>query len=183
MAGMERTIYNPIQKDTVTFLKTHEDTAGEYTLVKVELADGGGVGLHYHKTYSEKFDCVEGELQVKTGRTVHVLRPGQSVTAAPNVNHLFRNRSGASCKFLVELRPASRGFEQSLQIGYGLANDGLTRKNGFPRDRLALAWLFGISESNLPGWMSVFEFILRRQAIQAVKKGIDRQLTDRYVRF
>jgi hypothetical protein len=35
----------------------------------------------------------------------------------------------------------------------------------------------------LPGWMSVFEFILRRQAIQAVKKGIDRQLTDRYVRF
>ena len=47
---MQRKIYNPIQKDTVTFLKTSEDTKGEYTLVEVELADDGGVGLHYHKT-------------------------------------------------------------------------------------------------------------------------------------
>ena len=53
---MERTIYNPIQKDTVTFLKTHADTNGACTLVEVELADGGGVGLHYHKTYSEAFE-------------------------------------------------------------------------------------------------------------------------------
>lgn len=56
---MERKIYNPIQKDQVIFLKTHADTNGECTLVEVELADCGGVGLHYHKTYSEKFDCVE----------------------------------------------------------------------------------------------------------------------------
>ena len=46
---MERKIYNPIQQDQVIFLKTHADTAGEYTLVEVELADGGGVGLHYQK--------------------------------------------------------------------------------------------------------------------------------------
>jgi hypothetical protein len=38
---MERKIYNPIQKDTVTLLKTSADTQGEYTLVEVELADGG----------------------------------------------------------------------------------------------------------------------------------------------
>ena len=40
---MERKIYNPIQKGTVIFLKTAADTNGEYTLVEVELADGGGV--------------------------------------------------------------------------------------------------------------------------------------------
>ena len=40
----ERKIYNPIQKDYVTFLKTAGDTNGECTLVEVELADGGGVG-------------------------------------------------------------------------------------------------------------------------------------------
>ncbi len=45
-----RKIYNPIQQDCVTFLKTSAETDGEYTLVEVELADGGG--LHYHKTYS-----------------------------------------------------------------------------------------------------------------------------------
>ena len=65
------------------------------------------------------------------------------------------------------MRPASKGFEHSLQVGYGLARDGQTNSKGFPKDRLALAWLFEISESNLPGWMSIFEFILRRQAKKA----------------
>ena len=180
---MERKIYNPIQKDQVIFLKTHADTNGEYTLVEVELADGGSVGLHYHKTYSEKFDCLDGEVQVQLGKTIHTLKQGQSATAEPNINHLFRNRSGNPCKFLVELRPASRGFEQSLQIGYGLASDGLCKSNGFPKDNLALAWLFDISESNLPGWMSVFEFILRKQAKKAREKGVDKKLIEKYVRF
>jgi quercetin dioxygenase-like cupin family protein len=180
---MERTIYNPVQKDTVTFLKTAADTNGEYTLVEVTLADGGGVGLHYHKTYAEKFTAFEGSVQLQLGKTMHTLTAGQTVTAQPTVNHLFRNRSGSSCKFRVELKPASRGFEQSLQIGYGLALDGLCRKNGFPKNKLALALLFEISESNLPGWMSIFEFILRRQARKAKEKGIDKKLIGQYVKF
>jgi quercetin dioxygenase-like cupin family protein len=180
---MERKIYNPIQKDTVVFLKTAADTNGEYTLVEVELADSGGVGLHYHKTYSESFECTEGEVQVRLNKILHTLLPGQSATAQAGVHHLFRNRSGKTCKFKVELRPASRGFEQSLQIGYGLANDGLCKPNGFPKDNLALAWLFEISESNLPGWMSIFEFILRKQAKKARKKGIDKHLLEKYVKF
>ena len=180
---MERKIYNPIQKDTVVFLKTSSDTNGEYTLVQVALADGGGVGLHYHKTYAESFTCLEGEVQIKLNKYTNTLQPGESATASPHVNHLFRNRSGKPCTFEVEIRPASRGFEQSLQIAYGLANDGLCKPNGFPKDKLALAWLFDISESNLPGWMSMFEFILRAQAKKARKKGIDLQLLEKYVRF
>jgi hypothetical protein len=43
----DRKIYTAIQKDQVMFLKTHADIDGEYTLVEVELANGGGVGLHY----------------------------------------------------------------------------------------------------------------------------------------
>jgi len=179
----ERKIYNPIQKDSVVFLKTAAETNGAYTLVEVELADGGGVGLHYHKTYSEKFDCLEGEVQIGLGKQILTLQPGQTATAEPNVNHLFRNRSGKPCKFWVELHPASLGFERSLQIGYGLASDGLCDKKGFPKDKLALAWLFDISESNLPGWMSIFEFILRKQAKKARAKGIDKVLVEKYVKF
>jgi quercetin dioxygenase-like cupin family protein len=178
-----RKIYNPVQKDYVTFLKTSAETNGEYTLVEVELAPKGGVGLHYHKTYSEKFDCLSGVLSVQLGKDVHALTSGLSATALPNINHRFFNASDNVCKFQVELRPASRGFEQSLQIGYGLACDGEVQKNGFPKDRLALAWLFDISESNLPGWMSIFEFILRRQAKKARAKGIDEKLIEKYVKF
>jgi len=183
MLTTDRKIYNPIQKDYVTFLKTSAETGGECTLVEVELADRGGVGLHYHKTYSETFTCLEGELQIGLGKKIYTLAPGQAATAEPGTNHLFRNRSGKPCKFRVELKPASRGFEQSLQIGYGLACDGACKPNGFPKDRLALAWLFDISESNLPGWMSIFEFILRRQARKARAQGLDKTLIDKYVKF
>lgn len=179
----ERRIYNPVQKDYVTFLRTSEDTNGQCTLVEVELAAGGGVGIHFHKTYSEKFDVLEGELKVQLGKTVHLLKSGDSATAHPSVVHRFFNTSDKVCKFKVELNPASKGFEQSLQIGYGLARDGQTNKNGFPKSALALAWLFEISESNLPGWRSVFEFILRAQAKRAKVKGIDKQLLEKYVKF
>lgn len=181
--NLERRIHNPVQKDSVTFLKTAAETNGEYTLVEVELAPKGGVGLHYHKTYSEKFECLEGELRVQAGKTIHTLVPGRSVTAQPLVHHRFFNSSGQRCRFRVELRPASRGFEQSLQVGYGLARDGQTNSKGLPKNRLALAWLFEISESNLPGWMSIFEFILRKQAKKARAMGIDKQLISAYVRF
>jgi quercetin dioxygenase-like cupin family protein len=178
-----RRIYNPIQKDYVTFLKTASETGGEYTLVEVELSSKGGVGLHYHKTYSERFDCLEGELKVQAGKEIHTLLPGNSITATLNINHRFFNTSAEVCKFKVELRPASAGFEQALQIGYGLARDGQTNSKGFPKNRLALAWLFEISESNLPGWMSIFEFILRRQAKKARALGLDKELIATYVRF
>ena len=183
MENISRRIYNPIQKDYVTFLKTSDETNGAYTLVEVVLAPRGGVGLHYHKTYSERFDCLEGELKVQLGKTTYTLHQGTSATAEPNVNHRFFNTSDKVCTFRVELRPASKGFERSLQIGYGLARDGKTKKNGFPKDKYALAWLFDISESNLPGWMSLFEGILRKQAKTAVKRGLDKQLLEKYVKF
>lgn len=178
-----RRIYNPVQKDYVTFLMTSDDTNGACTRVEVELAPGGGVGLHYHKTYSEKFECLEGVLGVQAGKAKHQLQPGESVTAEPLVNHRFFNSSGALTRFRVELRPASKGFEQSLQIAYGLARDGETNSKGLPKDSLALAWLFDISESNLPGWRSIFEFFLRRQAAKARRVGLDKLLMDKYVKF
>ena len=178
-----RRIYNPVQKDYVTFLNTSEETHGKFTLLTVELAPKGGVGLHYHKTYSEKFDCIEGELKVQAGKKVHTLGPRETIIAHSFVNHRFFNTSEKIARFNVELRPASRGFEQSLQVGYGLARDGETNSKGFPKNRLTLAWLFEISESNLPGWMSIFEFILHRQAKKARAKGIDKELMEKYVRW
>jgi len=178
-----RRIYNPIQKDHVSFLAVASETNGAYTLVEVELAPKGGVGLHYHKTYSEEFTCAEGELSVQLAKTIHKLGAGETATAVPLVNHRFFNTTDKVCKFQVKISPASRGFEQSLQIGYGLARDRETKSNGFPKDKYALAWLFSISESNLPGWMSAFEWILRANAKKAIPKGLDKELIEKYVRF
>jgi mannose-6-phosphate isomerase-like protein (cupin superfamily) len=180
---MERKIYNPVQKDYVTFIHLASETNGQSTVVEVELAAGGGVGLHYHKTYSEKFTCLEGELQVQLDDQTTTLLPNEEATAKPLINHRFYNRSNWVCRFRVELNPGSMGFEQSLQIGYGLARDGQTRSNGMPKDPLILSWLFEVSESNLKGWRSILEFVLRWQAKRARAKGIDKRLIEQYVRF
>ena len=178
-----RKIYNPIQKDYVTFLETSKDTGGKQTVVDVELAPGGGVDVHYHKTYLEKFEVHEGELKVQLGKTIHTLKAGESAVAEKNVVHRFFSDPDKSCRFRCTLMPASRGFEESLQIGYGLASDGGCNKKGLPKNPLHLAWLFSISESNLPGWRSAFEFILRAQAKRALKKGVDKMLREKYVKF
>ncbi len=178
-----RRIYNPIQKDYVTFRETFSDTDGKRTVADVELAPGGGVGIHYHKTYVERFDVTEGELKVQLGKEIVTLTAGQTATAEKNIVHRFFSESDKVCKFRVTLIPASRGFEESLQIGYGLAADGQCDKKGFPKDRRALAWLFSISESNIPGWRSIFEPLLLKQAKKAIEKGIDVELRNKYVRF
>jgi quercetin dioxygenase-like cupin family protein len=179
----ERTIYNPIMKDRVTFLKTAADTHGAYTLVEVELAPGGGIELHYHKLISETFICQSGELSVQVNQKTHRLQPKQTVTAAPGTSHRFFNQSHESCRFQCRIVPASVGVERSLQIGYGLARDGQTNAKGMPKSLLTMAWLFAISETSLPGRMSMFEPLLRWQARRAVKKGLDKRLIAQYVRF
>lgn len=179
----DRRIYNPIQKDYATFLETSKDTNGARTVVDCELAPGGGVGMHYHKTYVEKFECQQGELKIALGKKVITLKPGESAIAEKNVPHRFFSTHNEVTIFRCTLEPASRGFEESLQIGYGIARDGGSDKKGMPKDKLALAWLFSISESNLPGWRSIFEGLLRSQAKKAIAKGIDKQLRERYVKF
>ena len=63
-----RTIYNPLQRDRVTFLKTAAETSGELMLVEVELAPGGGNPPHYHTSFSERFTPIVGELSVQLGK-------------------------------------------------------------------------------------------------------------------
>ena len=42
-----RTYENPSIGDKITFIKTSEETNGEYTLIKVELKPGGSNSPHY----------------------------------------------------------------------------------------------------------------------------------------
>jgi len=120
-AGEERRYYHPVQKDYTTFLETSEETGGEHTLLEIELAPGGGNTPHYHKTHDEHFEVVEGTLEVLVGKETRVLRPGQKAVAPRNTLHKFRNPGEERARFLVELRPASAGFEKATKAGYGLA--------------------------------------------------------------
>ena len=184
MNKSSRAIYNPVQQDTAIFIQTVQETNGAYSLIEVEVAPGGGVDRHYHKTYTETFTCLEGELQVQLGKQVLTLQPGDApVTVEKNVLHRFVNNSNRPCRFRVRISPGSRGFEECLQIAYGLARDGKTDKTGTPRKIDHLGVLLALGEMKLPGWQGLFESVLLWIGKRADKKGVTALLRKEYVKI
>ncbi|MDX5423431.1 MAG: cupin domain-containing protein [Hymenobacteraceae bacterium] len=151
MNQLQKSIYNPLAKDRVTFLKNAAETSGAYTLVRVELAPKGGNELHFHTTFTEEFEVLEGTLSLELGKEVISLNPGEKATAPRYKLHRFFNQDvSRPCTFLVTIRPA-RHFEEMLRIAYGLINDGLTNSKGIPKSIWHTALMFDMGESYLPG--------------------------------
>lgn len=178
-----RTTYrNTLQHDEVVFLRTSAETGGESTLLHTRAEPGSGVVRHYHRTYAERFDVLEGVLTVEAAGTTRVLVAGESATAPKNTLHLWVNQGSAPVRFLVEATPASEGFEKGLQILYGLASDGLTMPNGVPRNVLHVAWLMEYSDIWLPKISRPLGPLLHALADRARAQGLDRKLLDQYAR-
>ena len=175
--------YHPIQKDYATFLRTSEETGGEYTLIEVEVAPGGGTPPHYHKTYDEHFEVLEGTLEVLLGKEKHTLQPRQRAVAPKNTRHCFHNPTGEPTTFLVELRPGKVGFEKAVKAGYGLAEDGRDRRTeGIMKNLYHLSVLLEWSEIRLSGIFTAVEPLFRLLARRARRKGIDKDLEKTYCR-
>src|SRR3712207_5356398 len=85
----KRRYYHPGQKDYATFLETSEESGGERTLIEIELAPGGGNAPHYHVTYDEHFEVLEGALEVQLGTASRTLQPGEKAVAHKTVLHRF----------------------------------------------------------------------------------------------
>ncbi len=179
-ASRTRRYYHPIQKDYATFLETSEESGGERTLIEVEVAPGGGNDPHYHLTYDEHFEVLEGELEVLVEKETVTLRTGEKAVARKNTLHRFRNPTSQPTTFLVELRPGHSGFEKAIKVAYGLASDGLASANGTPRNLYYTALLMEWSDIRLPGIYTVAEPLFRLLARRARRKGIDRELEARY---
>jgi quercetin dioxygenase-like cupin family protein len=174
-----RQIYNPVQRDRVTFLKTAGETGGELTLLEMEVAPGGGNFLHIHTTYSERFTVIEGELGVQIGKQ-QVLRTGETALAAAGAVHRWYNPSTQPARIYVELRPGHAGFEQALRIGYGLATDGHTNAAGIPKNLLHLAVLTQMSDIKMVGSMALLTPLFGLLARIARRRGVEANLLARY---
>jgi quercetin dioxygenase-like cupin family protein len=175
-----RVIYNPVQRDRVTFLKTAAETGGELTLLEMEVAPGGGNSLHIHTTYAERFTVIESELGVQIGKQQRTLRSGETDIVPAGVIHRWYNPTQRPARIYVELRPGHAGFEQALRIAYGLATDGRTNAAGIPKNLLHLAVLTQISDIKLVGLMVALTPIFGLLARIARRRGVEAELLARY---
>ncbi|MBA4850374.1 cupin domain-containing protein [Emticicia sp. BO119] len=152
---MKRKFINPEMHNEATFIQFACESEEKITIIENVLQAGGGNRLHYHKTYTEIFTAIEGELGLMVGRKkeIHILQPGESFSLLPGTPHCFFNPGEKAIKFRSETTPGHEGFEKSIMIGFGLAADGHYKKNFIRNTSIILS----ISEMSLPGIFSLFE--------------------------
>ncbi len=178
---MEKRVFeNPLIKDKVTLIETSRETNGAYTLLEVELLPGGGNGPHFHKSFSEEFIPVEGNLGVvKNGKKI-ILSPGENARVDPKQVHNFYNPGNETIRFHVKLVPGHEGFENGIKIAYGLASDNKTNKKGVPSDFAHLGIILKLTDTGLPGFISVLAPFFRWKTKRATKKGVEQALIEQY---
>ncbi|MGK7391281.1 MAG: cupin domain-containing protein [Candidatus Cyclobacteriaceae bacterium M2_1C_046] len=178
---MQRKIVNSIIKDTATFLQTSIESGGKTSDIDFTLLPGGGNPLHYHKTYTETFTAIDGDLGLKLGKNeTKILKPGETYTVEAMALHSFYNPTDKEIKFNVKITPGHTGFENSLRIIYGLAEDGLSDKKSLPKSIKHKAIIVCMSDMNVPGLFTLIYPLLKRIAEKAKANGEEQKLIDKY---
>jgi quercetin dioxygenase-like cupin family protein len=145
------TIENPVTGEHILFHATSAETDGELVDIEVTVRPGGGVAAaHVHPYQSERFEILEGTLELRRGRKRIVAGPGEVVTVESGSPHAFRNVGEGEARFRCEVRPAL-GFEQFIRTMFSLAADGKTNRKGMPNPlRLAVIAKAHFDDVRLP---------------------------------
>ncbi len=176
-----RTHVNPILGDKITFVRTSRETGGQSSLLELELVPlAQGTPLHYHDRFAETFTVLEGELTVRSGNDLKKLRPGQSFRVPPGTKHCFFNAQNVPVRAVIELNPASEGFENGIKIAYGLARDGQCNAKGLPKRLDHMALLMDIGEGRVPGLLALVMPLMRMLARKARARGVEKELMEKY---
>lgn len=178
----KRTFFNPIMNDTATFVETSEESNGKHSVLEIQLYKSEGPPVHYHKTFSEKFEVIEGTLYLQVGKEKKLVNAGESFTIPAGTPHKFYNPTNDKARFRLIFEPGHTGMENFIKIIYSLAADGLTDKKGIPKKFAHLATILVMSDSNATGFFTLLSPIMRMVARKAKKDGTEQWLLDKYCR-
>lgn len=176
-----RTITNAVTGETIYVNKYGYETNGEYTEGTLTCKPGGGPPLHYHSSYKEMFTAVEGDLVVELDSKTSTLKPGESAEIPIGAKHRFTTPEGKEAKFSGQAIPAHAGFERSLYIMFGLANDGLSDADGMPKSAIQKALVADMADMRFPGSMGwQANALIRAMAAYGRWSGEEERLLQRY---
>lgn len=101
--------------NTYTMLLTGEDTAGQYDLIDMYIAPGGGPPPHRHN-FEEMFTILEGEIEYYFRGEIFYAKSGDTVNIPANAPHNFKNVSGKPARILCLCSPAAQA-EYFMSVG------------------------------------------------------------------
>jgi len=92
----------------VDYLTTGEMTRGLFGLYRWDSAPrGGGPGPHFHRTFTESFYVLAGNIQIYDGRSWRDAVPGDFVHIPEGGIHGFRNVSDERATLLIHFAPGA----------------------------------------------------------------------------
>ncbi|WP_193614230.1 cupin domain-containing protein [Nocardioides lijunqiniae] len=105
------------------YLATAASTDGRFGLYRWDMgAEPSGPGPHFHRTISESFFVLSGEVQLYDGREWRRSVPGDFAYVPEGGVHGFRNESGAPASMLILFAPGAPReayFEGLVEIAEG----------------------------------------------------------------
>jgi quercetin dioxygenase-like cupin family protein len=139
MISPGETLTNPVTGETLIFHRTAAQTDGQSVLVEtIVRPDGFVASAHVHPSQSERFQILEGLIELRIGHQKRVTRTGDVAVIPPGTPHRFRNLGDDDARFLCEIRPALQ-FESLIETMFTLAAEGQTNRKGLPNPfRLAV---------------------------------------------
>jgi mannose-6-phosphate isomerase-like protein (cupin superfamily) len=151
MARKGESIYNPITKEYITFIRTTEETGGAILEFECRVApDGIPLPPHVHETQEERFEIISGTLGVMLGGEKFTLIPGDRAVLPARVKHQWWNAGDTDVVFRVEAEPAGN-LEAVLEANAGMAVSGkLSGRRGMPKNPFLLASMGRLGGTYLP---------------------------------
>lgn len=135
-------IENPLMGQRMLLLKLPRDTGGHYFEMEYTCRPFTGKGslpLHYHPTYTERFDILAGKARYRLGKVEYSAEPGVHIIFPPLIEHLHPWSDGNEelrVRLVSEANPPDMGgLNANINAGitiFGLARAGKVEKNGLP---------------------------------------------------
>ena len=176
-----RSTYGDREKTgALTWIRTAEETGGEYSLLYGEVGPNYKVFPHYHTLYTETFKVLEGRIDGQAGDQKVSRGAGDEAVIPPRMVHGWSGTKEVRNKAIVELRPAHEGFEKWLIMLHSMAADRLTSPDLQPKSFVHAALFLVASDTNLPGRARLLNPVFKVVAWFACKAGVDRRLEEKY---
>lgn len=176
-----RALSNAGVKDRINIEKYGAETDGEYSQIRVWAYPNGGTPIHQHTSYREELTAVTNTLGVLLGTSTLLFKPGETVVIPIGTKHRFFNPSGEeTVEFIGRVVPAHEGFEKSVHIIYGLAEDGECDTQGLPKSFMQLCLMADLGDMRWPGMMAMANPLIKAVAAYARWSGEEERLLKRY---
>jgi len=146
-------IENPVTGETMTFLLTGRETAGELLRIDMAVRPGGfAAAEHVHPDQDEHFQIASGQITLRVDGRERIYTTGEDVTIPAGTPHVWWNSGTDDLRVVLDFRPAGR-FAEFITTFFALARAGKTTKGGLPKNLLQMAVTFGEYRTAIYGTM------------------------------